>query len=214
MKIGVLGSGVVGQVLADGLLKHGHEVMRGSRDPAKLQAWRSGAGPRAKAGTFAEAAAFGPLVVLAVKGSAAVAAVDACGGGLAGKVVLDTTNPIAEAPPVNGVLQFFTGPGDSLLERLQARVPAAHFVKAFSCVGNALMVDPRLPGGPPTMFICGNDEGARRQAATLVEQLGWEVEDLGAAEAARAIEPLCMLWCIPGFRQNRWGHALKLLRAP
>jgi 8-hydroxy-5-deazaflavin:NADPH oxidoreductase len=213
MKIGVLGSGVVGQVLADGLLKHGHEVMRGSRDPARLQAWRASAGPRAQVGTFAEAAGFGALVVLAVKGTAAVAAVAACHEPLAGKVVLDTTNPIAEAPPVNGVLQFFTGPGDSLLERLQARVPAARFVKAFSCVGNALMVDPKLPGGPPTMFICGQDEGARRQAATLVEQLGWQVEDLGAAEAARAIEPLCMLWCIPGFRQNRWDHAFKLLRA-
>ena len=213
MKIGVLGSGVVGQVLADGLLKHGHEVMRGSRDPAKLQAWRAGAGPRARTGTFAEAAGFGPLVVLAVKGTAAVAAVEACRDGLAGKPILDTTNPIAESPPVNGVLQFFTGPGDSLLERLQARVPAAHFVKALSCVGNALMVNPRLPGGPPTMFICGNDEGAKRQVATLVEQLGWEIEDLGAAEAARAIEPLCMLWCIPGFRQNRWDHAFKLLRA-
>jgi predicted dinucleotide-binding enzyme len=213
MKIGVLGSGVVGQVLADGLLKHGHEVMRGTRDPAKLQAWRAHAGPHARVGTFAEAAGHGPLVVLAVKGSAAVAAVEACGRALDGKAVLDTTNPIAEAPPVNGVLQFFTGPGESLLERLQARAPAARFVKAFSCVGNALMVDPRLPGGPPTMFICGNDEGARRQVATLVEQLGWEVEDLGAAEAARAIEPLCMLWCIPGFRENRWGHAFKLLRA-
>jgi 8-hydroxy-5-deazaflavin:NADPH oxidoreductase len=213
MKIGVLGSGVVGQVLADGLLKHGHEVMRGSRDPSKLRAWRAGAGPRALAGTFAEAASFGPLVVLAVKGTAAVAAVEACREALAGKAVLDTTNPIAEAPPVNGVLQFFTGPGDSLLERLQASVPAAHFVKAFSCVGNALMVDPKLPGGPPTMFICGSDQAAKRQVATLVEQLGWEVEDLGAAEAARAIEPLCMLWCIPGFRQNRWDHAFKLLRA-
>jgi predicted dinucleotide-binding enzyme len=214
MKIGVLGSGVVGQVLADGLLKHGHEVMRGSRDPAKLQSWRDAAGPRAQAGTFGDAAAFGAVVVLAVKGTAALAAVEACGNALAGKVVLDTTNPIAEAPPVNGVLQFFTGPGDSLLERLQARLPAARFVKAFSCVGSALMVDPKLTGGPPTMFICGNDEPARRQAATLVEQLGWEVEDLGAAEAARAIEPLCMLWCIPGFRQNRWAHAFKLLRAP
>ncbi len=213
MKIGVLGSGVVGQVLADGLLKHGHEVMRGSREPGKLQAWRTHAGPRALAGTFAEAAGFGSMVVLAVKGSAAAAAVEACGAALAGKPVLDATNPIAEAPPVNGVLQFFTGPGESLMERLQAKVPAARFVKAFSCVGNAFMVDPKLPGGPPTMFICGNDEAARKQAAALIEQLGWEVEDLGAAEAARAIEPLCMLWCIPGLRQGRWGHAFKLLRA-
>ena len=132
MKIGVLGSGVVGQVLADGLLKHGHEEMRGSRDPAKLHGWRAGAGPRAQAGSFGDAAAFGPVVVLAVKGTAALAVVEACGAALAGKVVLDTTNPIAEAPPVNGVLQFFTGPVDSLLERLQARLPAARFVKAFS----------------------------------------------------------------------------------
>jgi len=213
MKIGVLGSGVVGQVLADGLLKHGHEVMRGSREPAKLQGWKAGAGAKAQAGTFAEAARFGELVVLAVKGTAALAAVESCAAGLAGKAVIDATNPIAEAPPVNGVLPFFTGPNESLMEKLQARVPAARFVKAFSCVGNALMVDPKLPGGRPTMFVCGNDEAAKRQVGGLLEQLGWEMEDMGAVEAARAIEPLCMLWCIPGFRRNSWMHAFKLLRA-
>jgi predicted dinucleotide-binding enzyme len=213
MKVGVIGSGVVGQVLADGFLKKGHEVMRGTRDPAKLAAWRHGAGPRASVGTMAEAARFGPLVVLAVKGTAAVEAVAACADALEGKVVIDTTNPIADAPPVNGVLQFFTGPNDSLLERLQQRAPKAHFVKAFSCVGNALMVDPKLPGGRPTMFVCGNDASARQQVAELLDTFGWETEDLGAAEAARAIEPLCMLWCIPGFRQNRWMHAFKLLQA-
>jgi len=212
MRFGVLGSGVVGQSLADGLLAKGHEVMRGSREPAKLEPWRAGAGPRARVGPFTEAAGFGEVVVLAVKGSAAVAAVTSCAEALAGKTVIDTTNPIADAPPVNGVLQFFTGPGDSLLERLQAAVPAARFVKAFSCVGNALMVDPKLPGGPPTMFICGNHEGAKGQVGTILAQLGWELEDLGAAEAARAIEPLCMLWCIPGLRQNRWRHAFKLLQ--
>jgi 8-hydroxy-5-deazaflavin:NADPH oxidoreductase len=211
MKVGVIGSGPVGQVLADGFLKHGHEVMRGSRDPAKLAAWKGGAGERARAGTFAEAARFGELVVLAVKGSAALEALDACGEEIAGKPVVDTTNPIADAPPVNGVLRFFTGPNESLLERLQARAPAARLVKAFSCVGNALMVNPQLPGGKPTMFICGNDGGAKRQVTAILDQFGWETEDLGAAEAARAIEPLCMLWCIPGFRQNRWTHALKLL---
>jgi hypothetical protein len=213
MNIGVIGSGVVGQTLADGLLKKGHDVLRGTRDPSKLAAWKGAAGPRARTGTIAEAARFGPVVVLAVKGTAAVEAVAACGGALDGKVVIDTTNPIADAPPVNGVLPFFTGPNESLLERLQQRAPAAHFVKAFSCVGSALMVDPRLPGGKPTMFICGNDEGARRQVTGLLETFGWETEDLGTAEAARAIEPLCMLWCIPGLRQNRWSHAFKLLKA-
>jgi len=212
MKVGVLGSGVVGQVLADGFLKHGEEVMRGSREPGKLAAWKAGAGPKAQAGTFAETARFGEVLVLAVKGMAALATVEACGPALSGKVVLDATNPIAEAPPVNGVLQFFTGPNESLLEKLQARAPAARLVKAFSCVGNALMVNPSLPGGRPTMFICGNDEGARRQAAGILDRFGWEAADMGMAEAARAIEPLCVLWCIPGFRENSWTHAFKLLR--
>jgi predicted dinucleotide-binding enzyme len=212
MKVGVLGSGPVGQALADGFLKHGHEVMRGSRDPAKLGGWRSGAGPKARTGSFAEAARFGELVVLAVKGTAAAAAVDACAGGLDGKVVIDTTNPIAEAPPEKGVLKFFTGPNESLMEQLQRRAPKARFVKAFSCVGNALMVNPKLPGGKPTMFVCGDDEGARKLVSTVVEEFGWEVEDLGVATAARAIEPLCMLWCIPGFLRNDWMHAFKLLR--
>ncbi len=212
MRVGVVGSGIVGQTLADGFLKHGHEVMRGSRDPAKLAAWKAGAGAKARTGTFADAAAFGEIVVLAVKGTAALEAVKACGLALAGKTVIDPTNPIADAPPVNGVIRFFTGPNESLLETLQAAAPTARFVKAFSCVGNALMVDPSLPGGKPTMFVCGNDEGAKRQVTGILDQLGWETEDMGGAEAARAIEPLCMLWCIPGFRRNDWTHAFKLLR--
>jgi 8-hydroxy-5-deazaflavin:NADPH oxidoreductase len=211
MKVGVLGSGVVGQVLADGFLKKGHQVMRGTREPAKLADWKGKAGPKAGVGTFEEAARFGELVVLAVKGGVAEEVAGRCAAALAGKVVVDTTNPIADAPPADGVLRFFTGPNESLLERLQARVPAARFVKAFSCVGSALMVDPQLPGGPPTMFTCGQDEAARATVRGLLEQFGWGIEDLGGAAAARAIEPLCMLWCIPGFRQNRWTHAFKLL---
>lgn len=210
MKVGVIGSGVVGQTLADGFLANGHEVVRGSRDPAKLAAW--GAGARARTGTPAEAAAFGEVVVLAVKGAAALETVRACGAALDGKIVVDPTNPIADAPPVNGVLRFFTGPNESLLETLQAAAPAARFVKAFSCVGSALMVNPSLPGGKPTMFVCGDDDAAKRRVAEILDRFGWETEDMGAAEAARAIEPLCMLWCIPGFRENRWTHAFKLLR--
>lgn len=213
-RIAVLGSGAVGQVLADGFLKHGYEVMRGTREPAKLAEWTTRAGAGASVGTFAEAARFGELVVLAVKGVAAESVLDLCGpDALAGKTVLDTTNPIREAAPVHGVLSFFTTLEDSLMERLQRRVPAARFVKAFSCVGNALMVNPQLPGGPPTMFICGNDAVAKAEAKAILRRFGWETEDLGAAEAARAIEPLCILWCIPGFTQNRWTHAFKLLNA-
>ncbi len=212
-KVGVLGSGTVGKVLADGLLKHGYEVMRGSRNPDKLAEWKADAGSRARVGTFAEAAKFGEAIVLAVKGSAAESAIEACGeSSLSGKTVIDATNPIAEKPPVNGVVQFFTGPNESLMERLQRKVPKAHFVKAFSCVGNAFMVNPDFRGVLPTMFICGNDAGAKREVRGILDRFGWETEDMGEAEAARAIEPLCMLWCIPGLREDRWNHAFKLLR--
>jgi len=212
-KVAVLGSGIVGQVLADGFLAHGFEVMRGSRDPGKLADWKQKAGARAQAGVFQEAARFGELIVLAVKGIAAEAVIELCGAGdLAGKTVIDATNPIADKPPVNGVLSFFTGPNESLMERLQKKAPAACFVKAFSCVGNAFMVNPDFAGVRPTMFICGNDAKAKSQVAGILHSFGWEVEDLGAVEAARAIEPLCILWCIPGLRENRWFHAFKLLR--
>jgi len=213
MKIGILGSGTVGQVLADGFLKHGHEVMRGTRDPAKVAAWKEGGGAKAHAGSFAEASKFGEIVVLAVKGTGAEAAIELAGAeALAGKTVIDATNPIADAPPTNGVIAFFTGPNDSLMERLQKRVPAARFVKAFSCVGNPFMVNPDFGGTRPTMFICGNDDDAKKQVAAILESFGWDSEDMGKVESARAIEPLCMLWCIPGMLRNQWTHAFKLLK--
>jgi 8-hydroxy-5-deazaflavin:NADPH oxidoreductase len=212
-KIGVLGSGAVGKTLADGFIKLGNEVMRGSRDGGKLADWKQSAGDKAKTGTFAEAARFGDVVVLAVKGTAAEACVETCAGGLDGKLVLDTTNPVAEAPAVDGVLQYFTGPNESLLERLQKRAPAARFVKAFNSVGNAYMVNPKLGGQVPTMFICGNDPKARAETTEILTAFGWETADMGSAVAARAIEPLCMLWCIPGLQSNRWNHAFKLLKA-
>jgi predicted dinucleotide-binding enzyme len=212
-KVGVLGSGQVGQVLADGLLKHGYEVMRGSREVSKLATWKQGAGAKAHTGTFAEASKWADLVVLAVKGAAAIEAIDLAGvQNLAGKTVIDATNPIADAPAQNGVLRFFTDLNESLMERLQKRAPDAHFVKAFSCVGNALMVNPTLPGGPPTMFICGNSTEAKAEVKIVLGQFGWDTADMGSVEAARAIEPLCMLWCIPGLTQNSWMHAFKLLR--
>jgi 8-hydroxy-5-deazaflavin:NADPH oxidoreductase len=213
VQIGVIGSGAVGEVLADGFLKHGHQVMRGSRTVEKLQSWRAQSGDRASTGTFAEAAKFGEVVVLAVKGSAAESAIAACGiESLSGKVVIDTTNPIAESPPDGGVLRFFTDLNEALMERLQRLAPAAHFVKSFSCVGSVLMVNPRLKEGKPTMFICGNNAPAKARVSAILEQFGWESADMGGVQAARAIEPLCMLWCIPGFLEGSWGHAFKLLR--
>jgi len=212
-KVGVIGSGVVGKVLAAGFVKHGYEAMIGTREPAKLADWAAGAGRGVRLGSVPETAAFGDAIVLAVKGAAAAAALDLAGArNLTGKLILDTTNPIAEAPPEGGVLRFFTNLDESLMERLQKAHPDARFVKAWSLVGNALMVDPQLPGGPPTMFICGDDAEAKREAERILTQFGWESEDMGGAAAARAIEPLCMLWCIPGFQRNDWVHAFKMLR--
>jgi len=212
-KIAVLGSGEVGKVLADGLLKIGHEVMRASREPGKLAAWKTSGGPKASTGSTREAAAWGESIVLAVKGGAAAAVIDEAGASnFAGKTVMDTTNPIAEAAPQNGVLRYFTDLNESLMEKLQRKVPAAHFVKVFNSVGSAFMVNPKFPGGPPTMFICGNDANAKAEVRKILDQFGWETADMGSVEGARAIEPLCMLWCIPGLSQNNWTHAFKLLK--
>jgi 8-hydroxy-5-deazaflavin:NADPH oxidoreductase len=134
------------------------------------------------------------------------------GSALVGKTVIDATNPIAEAPPVNGVLQLFTGPNQSLMEQLQQAHPALHFVKAFNSVGHAHMVDPQFEGGPPTMFIAGDNAAAKTSVTSLLQQLGWAVADMGAVQAARPIEALCVLWCIPGFLRNEWGHAFKLVQ--
>ncbi len=213
MKVGVIGSGVVGQTLAAGFMKHGHAVAIGTRDPAKLADWASKhSGAEVK--PFREAAAFGDVVVLAVAGAVALEALDHIGAAaIDGKTVIDACNPIGGGPPVNGVLAFFTTMTSSLMEREQTAHPNAHFVKAFNSVGNGQMVNPEFAGGRPTMFICGNNADAKKTVAALCDELGWDAEDMGEVEAARAIEPLCMLWCIPGLAKGDWSpHAFKLLR--
>ena len=212
MKIGIIGSGDVARTLAAGFLKHGHEVSVGTREAGKLADFAK-ANPKAKIGSVADAAKFGETVVLAVKGTAASKALESAGAAnLAGKTVIDVTNPIADAPPVNGVLKYFTSLDGSLMEQLQKQFASAHFVKAFNSVGSAAMVNPQFKGGKPSMFIAGNDAGAKKTVAGILDQFGWEVEDMGGAEGARAIEPLCILWCIPGFARNDWFHAFKVLR--
>jgi predicted dinucleotide-binding enzyme len=213
MKIGIIGSGVVAQNLGGGFLKHSHEVALGTREPAKLAQWGA-KNPAAKILGFAEAAAFGEVVVLAVGGAVALDALGLAGAAnIAGKTVIDACNPIGGGPPVHGVLSYFTTHTDSLMERLQKAYPGAHFVKAFNSVGAAQMVDPHFAGGKPTMFICGDDAAAKQAVEKLLDQFGWETEDMGPVEAARAIEPLCMLWCIPGIARGDWSpHAFKLLK--
>jgi 8-hydroxy-5-deazaflavin:NADPH oxidoreductase len=212
MKIGILGSGDVAKALGSGFLKHGHEVTLGTRDAAKLADWAK-QNPKARVGGFSDAAKFGEVAVLAVKGSVAADVVRQAGpANLAGKVLIDATNPISDAPPVNGVLKFSTNLDESMMEKLQREFAAIRFVKAFNSVGSARMVDPKFAGGKPTMFICGNDDAARKTVTAILDQFGWETADMGKIEAARAIEPLCILWCIPGFLRNEWAHAFKLLK--
>jgi predicted dinucleotide-binding enzyme len=214
MRVGILGSAAVGQALGKAFLTEGHEVMIGTRDTSKesLVKWQK-QNPSAKLGSFADTAKFGELLVLAVSGDVAESAIELAGQeNFSNKVVIDATNPIAKAPPENGVLKFFTSLDRSLMEDLQKILPNARFVKAFNSVGNAVMYKPNFSGTKPTMFICGNDEGAKKTVTEILDAFGHETEDMGKAEAARAIEPLCILWCIPGFLRNQWTHAFKLLK--
>jgi len=209
MNIGILGSGAVGQALAQGFLKHNYQVMIGTSNQQKFEEFKSV--NKIKIGTFRETAQFGEILILAVKGLAAQEVLTTVEKEIAHKIIIDATNPIADAPPKDGVLKFFTSLDDSLMERLQEAYPSTQFVKAFNSIGSAFMVNP-LFAEKPTMFICGNDTSAKESVSKILEQFGFEVADMGSVIAARAIEPLCMLWCIPGFLNNEWSHAFRLLK--
>jgi predicted dinucleotide-binding enzyme len=215
MKIGILGSGAVGQALARGFSQEGHEVLIGTRNPSKPDLEKiSNAESYVNTGSFADTAAFGELIVLAVQGLVVEEVLNLAGkNNFRGKTVIDTTNPIAAAPPVNGVLPYFTSLENSLLEKTQQSIPEAMLVKAFNSVGNNQMYKPDFKGIRPSMFICGRDAAAKKTVTDILSAFGWDAEDMGGVEAARAIEPLCMLWCIPGFLHNQWNHAFKLLKA-
>jgi predicted dinucleotide-binding enzyme len=212
VKVGILGSGDVGKVLAKGFLKNGYQVAIGSDHPEKLTEFKR-ENPEMETATFEQAAQSGDIVVVCVKGTVAEKIVEKVKKHMTGKTVIDTTNPIADAPPQNGVLKYFTSLEESLMERLQTIAPDAQFVKAFNSIGSALMVNPEFGDDTkPTMFICGNNDDAKKKVHEILEKFGFEVEDMGKVESARAIEPLCILWCIPGFLRNEWSHAFKLLK--
>jgi predicted dinucleotide-binding enzyme len=200
VRIGILGSGAVGQALARGYLRHGHDVRIGTRQP------EVGDLP---VGPAAEVAADSDVVVLAVQGAVAVELVSGLRAELDGTVLIDATNPLDLSA---GRPQLYVGTTDSLGEQVQRAVPGARVVKAYNTVGNALMVDPELPGGPPTMFIAGDDAAAKETVAGLLAETGWDVADLGGIEASRYLEPMCMAWVAYGARNGTWMHAFRLLR--
>ena len=211
-KIGILGSGDVGKTLAKGFLKYDYQVAIGSDHVEKLAEFKS-ENPHVETATFEQAAQSADIVVVCVKGTVAEKIVEKVKRHLSGKTVIDSTNPIADAPPQNGVLRYFTSLEESLMERLQKIAPDAQFVKAFNSIGSGLMVNPNFRDDTkPTMFICGNNDDAKKKVYEILEKFGFEIEDMGKAESARAIEPLCILWCIPGFVKNEWAHAFKLLK--
>jgi predicted dinucleotide-binding enzyme len=200
MKIGILGSGMVGQALARGYARHGHDVVIGTRKSEVEDLPVTGPD---------QAVADADLVVLGVAGRASVELTGSLAHLLEGKVLVDATNPLDFS---GGAPRLFVGFEDSLGEQVQKAAPGAHVVKAYNTVGNTLFVDPQLPGGPPTMFIAGNDDGAKGTVTQLLEDTGWEVADLGGIEASRWLEPMCMAWVTYGARTGTWNHAWKLLR--
>lgn len=207
MKIGILGTGDVGRSLGRAFATLGHDVHLGSRsaDNEAAAAWADEVGAQASHGTFADAARFGELLVLAVAGRAiesALASVD--GDACAGKLVLDATNPY----------DFQTGERlveDSGGELAQRLLPDAHVVKCFNSVGHGLMFRPDLPGGPPDMFICGDDDSAKARTRELLGEFGWNAVDLGGIGMSRALEPLAVVWVAASMRLGRWDHAFKLI---
>ena len=212
MKIGILGSGVVGQSLGRGFAARGDEVIIGTRDGGgdKLRDWAAGTDGRGRAGTFAEAAAFGEIVVAATKWDGTENALRLAGAAnTAGKIVIDVTNPLDTSA---GLPRLALGFSDSGGEQVQRWLPDAKVVKAFNIITAAEMVNPDYPCGPPTMFICGDDEGAKEAVLGICRDFGWEVVDTGGIDGARLLEPLAMLWIVHGIRTGAWSHAFKLLR--
>ena len=209
-KIGIIGSGEVGKTLAMGFIKHSYNVMIGTEHLEKLEGWKNQ--NKVQAGGFSDTAKFGDILVLAVKGIIAKKVLEKIGREVLGnKIVIDTTNPIAESPPENGVIKFFTSLDKSLMEEFQEEFQNVRFVKAFNSIGNAFMVNPEFEE-KPTMFFCGNDSDAKSKVNEILQKFGFEPQDMGKATSARAIEPLCILWCIPGFLDNEWNHAFRLIK--
>jgi NADPH-dependent F420 reductase len=212
MKIGILGTGDVGKSLGNGFVATGHQVMMGSRDASneKALAWAKQAGAAASVGTFADAAKFAGVIVLAVSWQAAENVIQlAEAGNFAGKVVIDAINPLKFT---DHGLELAVGHTDSAGEQVQRWLPAARVVKAFNTVGYALFFKPDLPGGPPDMFIAGNDEAAKKTVTDILTSFGWSTIDVGGIEGARLLEPLCVLWVGYAMRAKSQSHAYKLLR--
>jgi 8-hydroxy-5-deazaflavin:NADPH oxidoreductase len=211
MRIGILGSGDVGQALGRGFISRGHEVMIGSRTPNsdKLKPWLAKNGKKASTGSFSQAAAYGSTLVLATLGTGAEEAIDLAGpSNFSGKLLIDATNALDFSkgmPP-----GLFVGLTDSLGERIQRKLPQAKVVKCFNTVPNSQMVDPTYKDAQ--MMICGNDAAAKKEVARIVKEFGWMgTIDIGPIEGARWLEALVPLWVRVGVALNTRNLVFKVL---
>lgn len=224
MKIGILGTGIVGKTLAAKLNELGHEVMIGTRNVSETMSktapdmmgsppfneWYAN-NPKIKVGTFEDTSKFGEIIILATHGVATISAIDSANkNNFYGKVVIDTTNPLDFSqgmPP-----KFAATLGNSLGEQIQKHIPNAKVVKAFNTVSAFVMVSPKREEGDPDLFIAGNDEEAKKKLAGLAEQMGWKrMIDIGDISNSYWLEAMTMFWVYYGFKYNNWSHAFKLL---
>jgi hypothetical protein len=213
MKVGILGSGDVGLKLGDAFISLGHTVKIGTRNTSKenIVAWIKKHGQKASAASFEETAAFGEVIVLATLWAATLDIIKSANPkNFSGKVVIDVTNPLDFSKGMPPTLAL--GHTNSAGETIQRFLSDAKVVKAFNTVGNPHFFHPDFPGGPPTMFVCGNDPKAKVTVADILSNFGWESIDIGEIEASRLLEPLAMLWIIYYFKTNTGNHAFKLLR--
>jgi predicted dinucleotide-binding enzyme len=211
MKIGIIGSGVVAKALGSGFIKEGHEVKLGSRESDKLSSWVSDNGKQASAGDLVETAKFGEIIVLAVFGLAAADAIKTAGPkNFVGKIVLDATNPLDKS---GGMPPKLVGRvGESGGEQNQSLLPGAFVVKAFNTVSAALMYKPKLAGGPPDMFLCGDDSKAKEKVAQICKAFGWNPIDVGGIDCSHYTEAAGTLWTITALKSGSWDQAFKILK--
>ncbi len=212
MKIGVIGSGVVGRQLGIGLSRLGHEVKMGTRNPEKLSDWVKEAGDKSSAGTNDEAAKFGEIIVLATGWEGTENAINLAGKeNFHGKIVIDVTNPLDHSK--QGPPRLDASPGSSGGEKIQSWLPDSKVVKAFNTINAYIMISPKRKEGDPDLFICGNEKEAKEFVRDIAREWGWKnVIDMGDISEAYWLEAFAMLWIHYGFINNSWNHAFKLLK--
>ncbi len=212
MRFAVLGSGQVGRALGAGLIRHGHDVLMGSRDPSAEQvvAWAGEVGDRGRAVSYEEAATEAEIACVATAWSGTENALTLAGAShLADKVVIDVTNPFGRGP---SGMTLVTGSDDSAGEQVQRWLPQSRVVKTWNTVNNQHMIDPEIPGGPGDMFLCGNDDEAKQTVSDLLRECGWPPLDVGGIESSRMLESLALLWVTYAISHGSSDHAFKLLR--